>query len=56
MEIIYSARYEGDERKGRLYDDPEELAQSAEETPSTWFRPLEWEYCNEGEPPEEMYA
>ena len=55
MEVINSARYEGDERSGFLHDSPEELRQTAEEVPDLYYRPLKFEYVNEGEPPDEMY-
>lgn len=55
MEVINSARYEGDERSGFLHDKPEDARMTAEETPDLYYRPLKFEYCNEGEPPDEMY-
>ncbi|MGV0949164.1 MAG: hypothetical protein ACOYB3_00735 [Azonexus sp.] len=55
MEVIVYARYDGFERKGVLHDDPEDLAACAVETPTMYFRPLEFEFCNEGEPSDEMY-
>lgn len=55
MEIINSARYEGDERSGFLHDSPEDLRTTAEETPDLYYRPLKYEYVNEGEAPDGMY-
>jgi hypothetical protein len=55
MEVINSARYEGDERSGFLHDSPEDLRTTAEETPDLYYRPLKYEYVNEGEAPDEMY-
>lgn len=54
MEVIYNHRYEGGDSSGILHDDPEEQARSAEETPDMYYRPLKWEYRNEGEPPENL--
>lgn len=55
MEVINCARYEGDERSGFLHDRPEELRRTAEETPDLYYRPLKFEYVNEGEAPDSMY-
>jgi len=55
MEVIVYARYDGGMKKDTLHDDPEEQALTAEETPDMYFRPLEFEFCNEGDPPDEMY-
>ena len=56
IEIINSRRYESEERSGALNEVPEEAAQMATETPEMYFRPLEYEYVNEGEPPTGMYG
>lgn len=55
MEVINSARYEGGERSGLLNDDPEDARSTAEETPDLYYRPLKFEFCNEGEPPISAY-
>lgn len=56
MEVIYNHRYEGDDNKGVLHDDPEEMELTRQETPDMYYRPLRCEYRNEGEPPEELYT
>lgn len=56
MEVIHYNRYEGPDTSGTLHDDPEEQQRTAEEIPDMYFRPLYFEYRNEGEAPEELYT